>query len=161
MKKLLVCLVAIIITFTCLGQTIKLTQTKSANDIKIINGQYTLYMKGKDIIAAISKVDSVMKTDNSSLTTQIKNNQLKSVDLLSTQAMDKPFIDLLRSNLGSYLLLQGKAAIYKGTTFLKQFIADQSPEMRDLDGTAKIAIAFSENGSDSSIFLGDMSTKLK
>jgi hypothetical protein len=161
MKKTFVSLLAIIITFTCFGQTIKLTQPKSDNDIKIINSQYTLYMKSKDIIAAISKIDSVMKTDESSLIAKISNNQIRSVDLLSTLAVDKPFIDLLKSNLGSYLLLQGKATIYKGTALLKQLTADPSPEMRDLDGTAKVAILFSEEGSDSSVFLGDLSTKLK
>ena len=53
-------------------------------------------MKGKDIIATVSIVGSVMKTYNSSLTAKIKNKQIKSVDLFSAKAMDKPFIDLLK-----------------------------------------------------------------
>lgn len=160
-KKPLSCLIAVVITLSGFSQSIKLTQTKSARDIKITNGQYTLYMNDRDVVAAISKVDSAMQTNNSTLIAQIKNSQLRSVDLSSKQPQDKAFIDLLKSNIGCLLLLQGKATIYKGATIIKQIVADQGPEERDLDGSARAPILFSEEGSDSALFLGKLSTKLK
>lgn len=161
MSKIIICLFAIIVTLSSFGQTIKLTQKKSENDIKIITGEYVIYVKGQDAVSAISKIDGIMKTNDAELITKLKNNGLKAVDLDSKQPSDKAFIDLFRSNLGVLLLLHGKVAIYKGTTMIKQIVADQGPNEVELDGTASAPVVFTEEGSANTLFLGHISINPK
>lgn len=161
MKKSITFLFTTIIALSSIGQTIRLIQRKSDNDIKIISGEYIIYVNGKDVVSAISKIDSVMKTNNAEVIIKIRNNELKTLDMDSKQPSDKAFIDLLRSNLGTLLLLQGKAGIYKGSVLIRQIVADQGPEERKLDGTSSAPVVFAEEGADKTLFLGHISINPK
>ena len=161
MTRTFILLFTSLFSLSLFGQKIKLTQTKSADDIKIMNGKYVIYMRKVDVDSAILEIDKVVKTNNSALVTLIKAGKIKSIDLNSTLPTDKAFIDLIKSNLGAFLLSKGKATIFSGTKSISEIAPDESPEIVESDGTSRVSIFFSEPGLDSPIFLGDLNTKLK
>jgi hypothetical protein len=161
MTRVLIFILTNLISIALLGQPIKLTQAKSPDDLQVINGQYFLYFKRADIISAVSSIDKILKTDNSDIAKLLADKKLKSIDINSKLTSDKPLIDLIKSNLGSYLIIRGKVSLYNGAKPIQLIVADESPEMRGLNGSAKISIFFSEEGLDKQVFLGEMSTKLK
>src|SRR5687768_6772588 len=101
MKTLLLFIATISFALPAEAQKIELKQTESIDDVRVHNGDYILHFKPIDVVAAISKIDSVSKGNNSAIATSIKENELKFVDLKGSS--DKAFVDLLKSNLGSYL----------------------------------------------------------
>lgn len=159
MPRLALFFLTLLTGLSSFGQAIRLTQTKSDKDIEVINGQYSIYVNPRILILAITKIDKALLTDDSQIIDLVKSDRLHSVDMHSTDPADKPFVALLKSNLGAYLLMNARAAVYKGTTRLPKIVADISPEMVEIDGTSRVSIAFSENGSDNSVFLGLLSTK--
>ncbi|UAY51924.1 hypothetical protein [Ferruginibacter albus] len=161
MKIFISILFTSLLTFSICAQTIKLQQKKSDNDLKIVNGQYNIYLKRADITKAIVAIDSVNKSDNTSFIEEVKKGSYKTIDLNEDAAESSSFGKLLKSNLGSYLMLQGKVVVYKGSTLIKNIVADKSPEIVDLDGSSKITIVFSEEGVNDPVFLGDLNTKLQ
>lgn len=159
----LTCIIAALmgLVLTVSGQKIALKQTASANDIKVVSGDYTLHFKTADLVAAISKIDSVNKSDNTALITSLKENKIKSVTLPNGGPSDKAFVDLLKSNLGCYLIARGKVAVTKAGKPVTEIMADESPEIVELDGSSRIHIAFKEGNDEASVFHGQLATKLK
>jgi hypothetical protein len=96
------------------AKSISLTQTKLKDDLQVVNDKYIIYFKKNDVISAIAKIDGIAKTNNNALITSIKENKLKSVSLKSPSASEQAFVDMIKSNLGTFLLLQGKALVYMG-----------------------------------------------
>jgi len=149
------------IFLTSKGQAIATSRTKVANSVEVVNGGYTLNLAIADILAGLSKIDDVLKTDHHELLANISAHKWTTVDLKTPHAADTSFVNFLRSNLGCYLLLQGKAAIFKGPKLVTSIVGDDGPPEVELDGSSSFPIFFSERGSDEQIFLGHMSTKLK
>ncbi|MCG7754222.1 hypothetical protein [Flavihumibacter cheonanensis] len=161
MNNLLTIVLSLTISISSMGQTIQLNQTKSTNDFKIKNGTYDIYLNKSDIISAISEIDSKLNTNNTFLLTLIKDNKLTSIDINVVSEKETEFASLLKSNLGVFLLLKGKAAIFTGTNPIKQIVADESPRMVELDGSSRTSFFFSEEGNEIPIFLGDLDSKLR
>jgi hypothetical protein len=159
MKTLLLFIATISFALPAEAQKIELKQTESIDDVRVHNGDYILHFKPIDVVAAISKIDSVSKGNNSAIATSIKENELKFVDLKGSS--DKAFVDLLKSNLGSYLIVRGKVAIYKAGMRLTSVMADESPEIVELDGSSRVHIAFTEGNDEAFVFIGQLNTKLK
>jgi|GEM_PF-4866392 len=160
-KKIFFLAITNVLAISLSAQNIKLTQTKSADDVKVTNGKYIMFFKKSDIIAAITEIEKAAKTSYANIATSIKNNKLKAVDFQSSLGADKPFIELLKSNLGAFLLSRGKATIFLLSKQIKEIAPDESPEMQELDGSSKVVIFFSEPNVETPIFLGDLQTPLK
>lgn len=143
------------------GQAIATSRTKAANSVEIVNGGYTLYLAGPDLLAGIARIDEVMKTDHHELSANISAHKWTMVDLKAPHPVDTPFVNFLKSNLGCYLLLRGKATIYKRPKLVTSIVGDDGPLEVEDDGSASFPIFFSEQGSDEQVFLGHMSAKLK
>jgi hypothetical protein len=149
------------IFLTSKGQAIAMSRTKATNSIEVVNGGYTLNLAIPDILAGIAKIDQVLKTDHHELSANISAHKWTTVNLKTPRAVDTSFVNFLKANLGCYLLLHGKATIYKGPKLVTSIIGDDGPPEVEDDGSASFPIFFSEQGSDEQIFLGHMSTKLK
>jgi hypothetical protein len=161
MNKLLTIALCLIISISSKGQTIQLNQTKSTDDFKIKNGTYDIYLKTSDIISAISEIDTKLKINSTNILTLIKEKKITSIDINTITETEAGFASLLKSNLGTFLLLKGKAAIFTGTKPIKQIVADESPRMVELDGSSKTSFFFSEDGKEIPIFLGDLDSRLR
>lgn len=143
------------------GQAISMSRTKAANSVVVVNGNYTLYLASQDLLAGIAKIDEAMKTDHHGLLADISAHKWATIGLKAPHPADTPFVNFLSSNLGCYLLLHGKATIYKGCRLVTSIVGDDGPPEVELDGSSSFPIFFSEQGSDEQVFLGHMSTKLK
>lgn len=161
MSRIMIAVAAALLSLSTYAQTIQMKSKRSPQDLKIINGQYTIYIQEKDVAGAITTIDSAMKTDHSSLLSQVRSHKLTSIDLQSKQSTDQELIRLLKENLGALLLFHGKASIYKGETAIGQIFADPSPQVVELDGSSKQTILFTAQGTDDVIFLGDLSTPIE
>lgn len=160
-KKILFVLTLVFIKTISFGQTITMYNSKSKNDIEITNGRYHLYFKKVDFVNVIEKVDKLLKTENKRLIELInKNNFSKAIDIKSEDEKEKKLLELLKNNIGVYLLLKGKATILKDNKIVTQIVADEAPEMVDLNGETTRRIFFAEKDSEIEIFLGDMTKKL-
>jgi hypothetical protein len=160
MKKILVLAAAFLLTNNLFGQVIALQQKKADSDIKIVNGDYQLYFKKTDILDAINYIDKTLNTDHSALIDKVKANKIKVADLKVSPAENSDFVELLKNNLGLYLLVKGKAAIYEGKKQILKLAQDQAPDVVELDGTRTTTVFFSEENSDKEIFLGSINAKL-
>ncbi|GAO41362.1 hypothetical protein [Flavihumibacter petaseus] len=161
MLRLFTAIAATLLAVSSFGQTIKLTQKKGADDFIVKNGNYVIYFKKSDIIAGIAAIDKTLNTDHSAIAALLKDNKLTLLDLNSVSQSDKAFVELIKSNLGSLLLLKGKAAIFAEKKQLTRILADESPRMVELDGSSRTAILFTEAGNENRIFLGDLSSDIK
>ena len=142
------------------GQTINLKNTKSDADILVVNNAYKLFFHRNDLVSAISLIDKTVKTDNSVLIKKIESGAISMINL-QTETIEISFIELLKNNLGSYLLLKGLVAIEKEGRMLDVVVVEESPEMESLDGTIKTTLFFSEKEIDSPVFLGDLNSRVK
>lgn len=158
MKKALLMIVAILFVNNLIGQTIALKQNKSNSDIKVINGDYELYFKKTDVLAAIDVIDKTLNINNSTIVDNIKANKIKTVDLGSIE--NKDFTALLKNNLGVYLLRKGKVSVYKGEKKILSLVQDQGPDQVELNGTRTAPVFFSEEDSEEETFLGSINAKL-
>lgn len=143
------------------GQTIQLSRNKPDNAVKVVNGNYTLYLANQDLVAAIAEIDEVMKTDHHGLSAEINAHKWTTVDMKASVATEATFLDFLRSNLGCYLLYHGKATIFKGTRPIISITAEDGPPEVEDDGSSAFPTRFTEKEVDEAVFLGHMSTKLK
>jgi hypothetical protein len=159
MKKLVFLLLAHTFFAGAFAQHIKLTQKQSDSDVKVLTEPYILYFKSSDMVSAIAEIDKVTKEDHSRIAAALKEGKIKSIDFMSPAEDVWDYNDLIRSNLGSYLLLRGKVAITKGKTPLTAITADESPEEVDLDGTRRVNILFMDG--EEPVILGKLNTKLK
>lgn len=160
MKTVLVFVATFILKSSLIAQAIELKQKRSDGDIKVENGSYQLYFNKTDVVNAINFIDKTLSTNNSTLVNKIKANQIKRADLNSPSTENKDFTDLLTKNLGLYLLLKGKVAVYEGQKRIPKLALDEAPNERDLDGTITRTIIFTEENSEKQIFLGSMLAKL-
>lgn len=160
MKKIFILLAGFLLSNNLFGQVIALKQKKSDTDIKIVNGDYQLYFKRTDILEAINYIDKTLNTDNSTLIDNVKANKIKVVDLKTSPTENSDFVELLKRNLGLYLLIKGKAAVYEGQKQILKLAKEQAPDIVELDGTRTTTVFFSEENSDEEIFLGSINAKL-
>lgn len=137
MNKILTIVLSLFISITSQGQKIQLNQPKSTDDFKIKNGTYQIYLKTSDIISAISEIDTKLNINSTNILTLIKEKKITSIDINAVSETEAEFASLLKSNLGTFLLLKGKAAIFAGTKPIKQIVADESPRMVELDGSSR------------------------
>lgn len=149
-----------LISIYSFGQTINLKNTKSDADVLVVNNAYKLFFPKNDLVSAISLIDKTLKTDNREMIQKINGGTIKIINL-QTEAVEIPFIELLKNNLGSYLLLKGMVAIEKEGRMLDVVVVEESPEMESLDGTIKTTLFFSEKENDSPVFLGDLNSRVK
>ncbi len=158
MKKALGFIAAFFLINSLIGQVIVLKQKKSDTDIKVVSGSYDLYLKKADVLDAINYIDKTLSINNSTIAADVKSNKIKIVDLKSTE--NKDFVELLKKNLGLYLLIKGKASVYNGQKQILELTRDDAPDEIDLDGTVTKTIFFSEKNSDKELFLGSINAKL-
>ncbi len=158
MKTFLVILFCLT-TIQLFSQVIHLNQKKSAADISVSNGDYTLYFKQKDVLDAIKEISKIQKVDDQ-LVKDISENRLSAIDMKSNNAGDKKIIDLLRSNLVTYLIINKKVSVYKEDKIINALVADSSPPMVELDGKTWFKVFFSPEKSDGQVFLGDIDKRL-
>ncbi|RAJ04053.1 hypothetical protein LX64_02930 [Chitinophaga skermanii] len=143
------------------SQQINLAQKKSGSDVKVISGEYHIYFKKDDVLNAIALVDKTTKSKNSKLAQAIRENKVSTIDLAALQPAMRPYVDLFQSNIGTYLLLKGKAAVYLNNKKLITLIrAEASPEIVDLNGDARTPVFFAEKTSDLPLFLGDVDARV-
>lgn len=160
MKTIFLLIASILLKTSLVGQVINLKQKKSDADIKIINGTYQLYFNKTDVINAINDIDKKLNTNNTAIIEQVKNNQIKVVEFKPLSKENKGFAELLEKNLGLYLLLKEKGAVYEGQKQIVKLIVDEAPNEVDLDGTVTRRILISEENSEKQVFLGWMLAKL-
>ena len=158
MKTLLVTLLCGI-SISPFSQVIQLDQKKSASDISLRNGDYTLYFKKKDVLDAIEEIKKVRKIDDE-LVADIRNDKLSVIDMKSKDPTDEKIIDLFHSNLGTYLIIKKKVSVYKSDKMIISVVADATPPIVELDGTTRFAVFFSPENSEGQIFLGDIDKRL-
>lgn len=155
MKHLLFVIAFILTAGNVFGQVIVLKQKKSQEDIKVVSDGYELYFKKTDILAAIHVIDQTLNTNHAGITEHVK------VADLTTPAADAvDFVRFFKTDLGSYLLLHGKGAVYKGEKQIVKIMQEQGPLMENLDGSKEAPVRFTETNMDALIFIGDVNTKL-
>ena len=160
MKKILVLLVAVLIKTSLAGQVINLKQKKADSDIKVINGDYQLFFKKTDVVDAINYADKILATNNSAIIESLKSDKIKVIDFKSPSSENMHLKDLIEKNIGLYLLLKGKVAVYKGPKQIGKLIQEQAPDEVELDGTRRTVSLFTDGDSDKQVFLGWMNVKL-
>ena len=144
---------------TSFGQSISVRPKKSSSDIKVLNGQYQLYFTKADLVNGIVQIDKLLQTDHVQLISSLKENKVGVINLNAPS--DSLFTELFNSNLGSYLLSRGLAAIEKEGKPVTIIEADESPEMREENGVTNVSIFFSEEGVNEPVFMGKLNTELK
>jgi hypothetical protein len=106
-------------------------------------------------------MDKKLKTDNSKFRQEISSGQIKEVDILSKSSFDKALIGIIKSSLGSYLLLKGKAVVYKEGKTLIEISVDEAPPEAELDGTMSNIFFFGEIETNNWVFNGAIRTALR
>jgi hypothetical protein len=160
MIRLLTFFLLILLASSLFGQTITLNQKRSPSDLKVTNGSYNLYFNKKEIIKSLAQIEKVTNQDHKTLMEFINNNDLQPLDLQGNST-GQFLVELLKSNLGSYLVSRGLVSIDRNGRLINVIVADESPEMVNLDGSSNVSILFFEKGKEEPIFIGDLNTKLK
>jgi hypothetical protein len=106
-------------------------------------------------------MDQKLKSDHTRIRKNIDEGTIKVVDLASKSPDDKLMIQTIESPLGSYLLHQSKATIYKGDKQLTEVLEEESPPEAELDGTMSNIFNFLEVGGSGLIFHGGIRTELR
>lgn len=158
MSKIFISVLLQFIFIDSFGQTVKLYQTRSADDFIVTNGSYSIYFIKEDIQSAIIAIDTVIKENHSETYKDIGIGVITSIDMNSATTNDKDCIDLFSTNLGAYLLMRGKAVVIAGTRNVNEIVADFGPYSFQSDGKTLANIFFSEPGSDIPIFIGELNT---
>lgn len=155
-------IIVLLLTFTVscsFGQVIKLEQTKSAEDMALKNGEFTMYFKKGDLIDAMKKINEIQKMDLD-LYNDISSVKYPSIDIKSNNDSHKDIINYFEANLAVFLMMQRKVSVYKNNRALKAIVADPSPPMVELDGRTWSRIVFTPENSEDVIYVGNIDKRL-
>jgi len=132
--------------------------SKKGKDIQVLNNGYVLYFSSADVIAAIIYVDSKTGEDHGAAIQQLKQGLVKQMNLQT--AHDDAFAVVLKKAVGTWLLYHGKGYVEKNGRQVKIIVADDAPEMKEMDGTTRKTVFFSEPDNSTAIFCGDISSEV-
>ena len=149
-----------LLQLTSAAQSIDLIQKVSKDDFIIRTQSCSVYFHKTDILKALDTFSLKLKMDNAKIRSEISDGTLAMVDIPSKSLSDKAYVELIES-LGGYLLLKGKAAIYKGPLIVSKILVDEAPPEVELDGTKSNIFFFSEVGSTNWFMRGSIRTELR
>ena len=157
----LIIIAAIALCHSSMAQELKLWTKKPKKEFEVLNNNYKIYFSTEEVIQTIYLVDKQTKQKHSKLTAAIRDKKVTSIDLNSEDLEMQPFIYLLKSNLGAYLLLQGHAYIlFNKKSVVPTLNAEASPPIHEEDGNSRTPIYFAAKGSKEPAFLGDIDQRL-